>query len=98
VHVANGGLRSHATGTPITADLEFYLHWEDENLNEMTVVTNAQALQLQEDALDSQSAFDTTAGSIASWYALSSLSSAKKAAARERARAGVARFANTPRP
>jgi hypothetical protein len=98
VHLANGGMRGHGTGDPIEATTDLWFHWGDKGIDEGTPLNDTQSVTVQSAAATSQSAFDTAAGNVASWYAMSSLSTAEKAHARERIRAGVVKYTAGPRP
>ncbi len=98
VTIGNGGLRGHGTADPISATTDLWFHWGNKSLAHSTAVSDTQAVALQAAAKLSQSAFDTAANAVASWYALTSLTTTERAAARARIRAGVVKFANTPRP
>jgi hypothetical protein len=94
VDVANAGIRGHGKGTsPTTGDIELWCHWEDESIDEATTVTAEERDDLIADAVTSQSAFDSTAGSLASWYSFSGLTSAKRDAARAACRRGCSLMA-----
>lgn len=72
--VANGGfvLHGHAT-SPLTGDIEFFAHWGDEGVDNLSAITAAQRDDLKDDAGVSQAAFDSTAGSAVSWYGFTGL-------------------------
>ena len=87
--LANATLGSHAHGNdPVDGDLEFTCHWGDESIDEVTIVTPAQAQDLIDDANTSQGAFDTRAASVTTWYpsAFSGLSAADKTKAKQTCR------------
>ena len=87
---ANGDLRGHGKGTdPISGDLELVAHWEDENIDEASVVTTEQGLDLIVAADTSQAAFDAEADGIVSWYGFLTLSTANRAKMRAAMRKGV---------
>lgn len=87
---SNAGLRTHAK-SPTTGALEFYHHYGNENLDDATVVTSAEADDLRDDAGVDQATFDTTAEGIVGtpgWYDFSTLSTADKTTARATCRYG----------
>ena len=84
---ANANFRTPGKGTdPITGDYEFYFHWGDESLEELTVISKADASDLMDDSEVSQAQFDTTAASVVTWYGFTSLNAAEKTQAREACR------------
>ena len=88
--VSNGGLVLHGHGTtPLSGDLEFFAHWGDEGIDLSSVITPAQRDGLISAAAVSQSAFDSAAGSIVSWYGFTGLTPAKRDKIRACCRFGV---------
>lgn len=76
---ANAEFLPHAHGTdPITYDWQIRAHWGDENIDEEATITTAQATDLHDAAVISQTAYDTTADAILTWYGFTSLSSADR--------------------
>lgn len=73
-YVSNGGFVFHGHGTtPLSGDLEFFVHWGDEGIDNISVITSAQRDALISAAAQSQAAFDTAAGSVVSWYGFTGL-------------------------
>jgi hypothetical protein len=90
---ANGEFKSHAHGTdPITHDWEIGAHWGDENIDEgPTVLTDAQATDLHDDAVTGQAAFNTRCTSILSWFGFTTLDATKRATMRAAMRKSCAK-------
>ncbi len=76
---ANAEFKVHGIGTdPPTYEWMVSSHWGDENVDESSTVTDAEATDLHDDAVTSQAAFNTTATTILSWYGFTTLSAANR--------------------